>query len=177
MPYFFFLPGRPIHPTTSERHRPSKGHPTTCLLLYIDRDFKDTPNLRFYFPAIMSIGVPVKLLHEAQGHIITIELKSGEIYRGKLSEAEDNFNCLVSGNLPYFCSALAEVSVNSLPTFGAFSFRHSIVNFSWHIFLCELFFYTVLPDGGRYRHRSRWKSVKNGTCLLERKQNSIFNPS
>mmetsp|Transcript_16030 Transcript_16030/g.32950 ORF Transcript_16030/g.32950 Transcript_16030/m.32950 type:complete len:134 (-) Transcript_16030:118-519(-) len=41
----------------------------------------------------MSIGVPIKLLHEAESHIITIELKSGELYRGTLQEAEDNMNC------------------------------------------------------------------------------------
>ncbi|KAJ3010410.1 Small nuclear ribonucleoprotein Sm D3 [Thoreauomyces humboldtii] len=40
----------------------------------------------------MSIGVPIKLLHEAEGHIITLELKSGSIYRGKLIDAEDNMN-------------------------------------------------------------------------------------
>lgn len=31
-----------------------------------------------------TIGVPIKLLHEAQGHIITLELKTGQLYRGKL---------------------------------------------------------------------------------------------
>mmetsp|Transcript_6900 Transcript_6900/g.11583 ORF Transcript_6900/g.11583 Transcript_6900/m.11583 type:complete len:110 (+) Transcript_6900:35-364(+) len=40
----------------------------------------------------MSIGVPIKLLHEAELHIITLELKTGEIYRGQLVEAEDNMN-------------------------------------------------------------------------------------
>ncbi|KAI8052349.1 hypothetical protein BDF22DRAFT_726069 [Syncephalis plumigaleata] len=40
----------------------------------------------------MSIGVPIKLLHEAQGHIVTLELKTGQSYRGKLYEAEDNMN-------------------------------------------------------------------------------------
>ncbi|CAG8552187.1 14200_t:CDS:2 [Racocetra fulgida] len=34
----------------------------------------------------MSIGVPIKLLHEAQGHIVTLELNNGTVYRGKLSE-------------------------------------------------------------------------------------------
>lgn len=34
----------------------------------------------------MSIGVPIKLLHEAESHTITIELKSGELYRGTLME-------------------------------------------------------------------------------------------
>lgn len=41
----------------------------------------------------MSIGVPIKLLHEAEMHIITLELKTGEVYRGQLVEAEDNMNC------------------------------------------------------------------------------------
>lgn len=34
----------------------------------------------------MTIGVPIKLLHEAQGHIISLELKTGQLYRGKLLE-------------------------------------------------------------------------------------------
>ena len=36
----------------------------------------------------MSVGVPVKLFHEAENHIITIEVKTGELYRGYLTEAE-----------------------------------------------------------------------------------------
>ncbi|KYQ89099.1 LSM domain-containing protein [Tieghemostelium lacteum] len=41
----------------------------------------------------MSIGIPVKILHEADGHTITLELKNGELYRGTLVESEDNMNC------------------------------------------------------------------------------------
>lgn len=33
------------------------------------------------------------MLHEAEGHIITCETNTGEVYRGKLIEAEDNMNC------------------------------------------------------------------------------------
>ncbi len=36
----------------------------------------------------MSIGVPIKLLHEAENHVVTIELKNGELYRGYLSDVE-----------------------------------------------------------------------------------------
>lgn len=32
------------------------------------------------------LGVPVKLLHESYGHVITVELKTGQLYRGKLAE-------------------------------------------------------------------------------------------
>ncbi|KTW32598.1 small nuclear ribonucleoprotein Sm D3 [Pneumocystis jirovecii RU7] len=39
-----------------------------------------------------SIGIPLKLLHEATGHIVTCELSNGSTYRGKLLEAEDNMN-------------------------------------------------------------------------------------
>ncbi|PHH86008.1 hypothetical protein CDD83_10875 [Cordyceps sp. RAO-2017] len=39
-----------------------------------------------------TIGVPIKLLHEAQGHIVTLELTNGTTYRGKLLDAEDNMN-------------------------------------------------------------------------------------
>ena len=39
------------------------------------------------------LGVPIKLLHEAEGHIVTCETITGVVYRGKLLEAEDNMNC------------------------------------------------------------------------------------
>lgn len=38
------------------------------------------------------IGIPTKLLHEAVGHVVTVELKSGEMYRGQLFDCEDNMN-------------------------------------------------------------------------------------
>eukprot|EP01035_Chromulina_nebulosa_P018229 gene18229-23898_t len=43
--------------------------------------------------ALSTAGVPIKLLHEAEGHVVTIELKVGDIYRGLLIEAEDTMNC------------------------------------------------------------------------------------
>ena len=33
-----------------------------------------------------TIGIPIKLLHESQGHIVTVELTNGQVYRGKLVE-------------------------------------------------------------------------------------------
>lgn len=49
-----------------------------------------------------SIGVPIKILHEAEGHVVTLETSTGEIYRGKLVEAEDNMNCqMASINVTY----------------------------------------------------------------------------
>merc|ERR1719382_92276 len=42
------------------------------------------------------VGIPVKLLHEAEGHIVTVEMKTGESYRGVLMEAEDNWNAQMS---------------------------------------------------------------------------------
>jgi len=39
--------------------------------------------------ATSGLGVPVKLLHESLGHVITVELKTGQLYRGKLAEGID----------------------------------------------------------------------------------------
>lgn len=38
------------------------------------------------------LGVPVKLLHECEGHKVSVELTNGEIYRGMLVDAEDCMN-------------------------------------------------------------------------------------
>jgi len=39
-----------------------------------------------------SIGVPLKVLYEAVGLIVSIELETGQLYRGKLISVEDNMN-------------------------------------------------------------------------------------
>jgi len=41
----------------------------------------------------MERGVPVKLLAEAQGHPVTLELKNGETYRGRLTDSDQFMNC------------------------------------------------------------------------------------
>ncbi len=39
-----------------------------------------------------SIGVPLKVLYEAVGLIVSVELETGQLYRGKLVSMEDNMN-------------------------------------------------------------------------------------
>lgn len=34
------------------------------------------------------LGIPVRLLHESLGHVVTIEVKGGATYRGQLYEGE-----------------------------------------------------------------------------------------
>ncbi|OAF65944.1 hypothetical protein A3Q56_06333 [Intoshia linei] len=43
----------------------------------------------------MSVGIPIKVLHEAQGLTVTVETRINEVYRGKLVGAEDNMNVLM----------------------------------------------------------------------------------
>ncbi|KAL3771329.1 hypothetical protein ACHAWO_005395 [Cyclotella atomus] len=38
------------------------------------------------------VGIPIVLLHDAEGSVITVETKSGELFRGLLFEAEDMMN-------------------------------------------------------------------------------------
>merc|ERR1712193_88726 len=40
----------------------------------------------------MSLGIPIKVLHEAESHVITCETSTGEVFRGKLVEAEEHMN-------------------------------------------------------------------------------------
>jgi small nuclear ribonucleoprotein D3 len=42
----------------------------------------------------MSLGVPLKIMHEAVHHVVTVELKSGETFTGYMAEAEVAFNSL-----------------------------------------------------------------------------------
>mmetsp|Transcript_87455 Transcript_87455/g.199870 ORF Transcript_87455/g.199870 Transcript_87455/m.199870 type:complete len:115 (-) Transcript_87455:164-508(-) len=43
------------------------------------------------------VGIPIKLLHEGIGHTVTVELRTGEMYRGHLMNAEDNMNVMLEG--------------------------------------------------------------------------------
>ena len=43
-----------------------------------------------------NIGIPIKLLYEAEGMKISVEMKNGEIYRGLLLGAEDTMNVSLS---------------------------------------------------------------------------------
>lgn len=45
------------------------------------------------FLFFVDAGVPVKLLFQGEGHVVTVELKNGEVYRGQLVAAEDTMNC------------------------------------------------------------------------------------
>jgi len=41
----------------------------------------------------MTVGASIKLLHEAVGHVVTVETITGETFRGNLWHCEDTGNC------------------------------------------------------------------------------------
>lgn len=43
-----------------------------------------------------NVGVPIKLLFEAEGMKVTVEMKNGEIYRGLLVSAEETMNMILT---------------------------------------------------------------------------------
>ena len=43
--------------------------------------------------SIPKVGAPLQLLFEGEGHVVTVELKNGDTYRGVLQEAEETMNC------------------------------------------------------------------------------------
>lgn len=52
------------------------------------------------------IGMPIILLHDAEGGIITVEMKNGEVCRGVLDEAEDSMNLVLKVTDSLFCLTL-----------------------------------------------------------------------
>lgn len=58
-------------------------------LLPADRGRKEGAQQRAMPPPV---SVPVRLVHEAEGHIVTCELVTGELYRGLVVDTEDNMN-------------------------------------------------------------------------------------
>nr|GMD49149.1 small nuclear ribonucleoprotein SmD3b-like [Ipomoea batatas]GMD51472.1 small nuclear ribonucleoprotein SmD3b-like [Ipomoea batatas]GMD56468.1 small nuclear ribonucleoprotein SmD3b-like [Ipomoea batatas] len=67
-----------------------------------------------------SLGIPVKLLHESTGHVVTVEMKSGELYRGSMLECEDNWNCQLE-NITYTAKVRISLSRFSINAFFAAS--------------------------------------------------------
>lgn len=41
------------------------------------------------------VGIPIVLLHDAEGAVVTVETKAGELIRGLLFEAEDMMNLYI----------------------------------------------------------------------------------
>ena len=39
-----------------------------------------------------ALGVPLKILHDAAGAVVSVELSTGDTYKGKLVNVEDNMN-------------------------------------------------------------------------------------
>ena len=42
------------------------------------------------------VGIPIKALHDAEGHTVTVELIDQTLYRGTLDQADDNMNLHLS---------------------------------------------------------------------------------
>ena len=42
-----------------------------------------------------SLGIPLMLLHGSSGRVVSVELKTGEVYRGVMIDSENNWNCLL----------------------------------------------------------------------------------
>mmetsp|Transcript_2504 Transcript_2504/g.4311 ORF Transcript_2504/g.4311 Transcript_2504/m.4311 type:complete len:130 (-) Transcript_2504:110-499(-) len=43
----------------------------------------------------MGIGIPVQILHESMEHVVTVETRNGDLFRGKVLNVEDNMNVLM----------------------------------------------------------------------------------
>ncbi len=79
--------GRFEFPNRTKANSILSRHAVTPTASGARRDSRLCPSL-FTMSAGLSagLGIPVKLLHESLGHIVTVEPKTGHIYHGNLSE-------------------------------------------------------------------------------------------
>lgn len=59
----------------------------SLLLLLAPPQFRASttrPSVSQHLSTMANLGTPIRLLHESLGHVITLELKTGQVYRGKL---------------------------------------------------------------------------------------------
>ncbi len=115
----------------------------------------------------MSIGVPIKVLHEAEGHIVTCETNTGEVYRGKLIEAEDNMNCQVRLNHNSFlmrCIYVTQIFTLNLNLLFVQGVLNNETNWAYVLFE---------SDVQHYSNISRWQSVPAGAGIHSRQQNTL----
>ena len=54
------------------------------------------------------VGIPIVLLHDAEGAVVSVETKNGEIIRGLLFEAEDMMNLYIKNCVVWNYNAIGK---------------------------------------------------------------------
>ncbi|PKU59226.1 putative U6 snRNA-associated Sm-like protein LSm4 [Dendrobium catenatum] len=132
-----------------------------------------------------SLGIPVKLLHEAAGHVVTVELKSGELYRGSMIECEDNWNCQLE-NITYTAKVPFIFFLSSLSSRDALGQGWGMVKcHNLSMFSSEEVKFMVIPDmlknapmfkrlDARIRGKGSSLGVGRGRAVAMRARVSLF---
>jgi small nuclear ribonucleoprotein D3 len=63
--------------------------PSSSLPLHFVRNFWSGS------PCRMAVGVPMKLLNECQGLVVSVETTSGDVYRGVVADVDDYMNTVL----------------------------------------------------------------------------------
>lgn len=148
-----------------------------------------------------TIGIPIKVLHEAEGHVITVEMKSGELFRGRLAEAEDSMNMHLQVSycfyeiLVFLCTWLFFICVFPRGLYSWTSgvclstfFHFPFIPLSLFCFPISLYAYlgSCAYDCNhsfhsscvvRYVHSSQWTSIRHGHRLHSWLQSSFYDSS
>ena len=60
------------------------------------------------------VGIPIVVLHDAEGAVIEVETKKGELIRGLLFEAEDMMNLYIKNCIVKDCASGVKRRVNQV---------------------------------------------------------------
>src|SRR5271163_3068502 len=72
--------------------RPLIGRSQSHFAISVDKYLRPTFESPNFIPFMSTITIPIKLLHKATHHIVSVEMSYGQVFRGTLLEAEDNCN-------------------------------------------------------------------------------------
>ncbi|KAJ5427857.1 Ribonucleoprotein LSM domain eukaryotic/archaea-type [Penicillium cf. griseofulvum] len=97
-----------------------------------------------------TIGIPIKLLNEAQGHVVTIEITSGVVYRGSFWKVRGSFQLELFSICSLFRGAdYQQVSRVVLLRDSKLTFVFSIAEDNMNVQLKDI---TVTARDGRVSH-------------------------
>lgn len=133
-----------------------------------------------FHPTVLS--VPVKLLKEGEGHVVTAELKSGDVYRGLLVESEDTMNVQLSEGKQKLCSsAMLPFCVHTFPfslhshyaTIGAHALPF-LLSLHFTSLLTLIYMSSISPLRHSHTYCKKWQNLEIRASLSSWKSFKIY---
>lgn len=113
-------------------------------------------------------GIPIVLLHDSMGGIVTVELKNGSVYRGTLDDAQDNMNCL----LKVICDCCSVVDL--ILSLFLFNVYYSFILFFCFVIIGLCASQSWRPAGNCWSRLHPWLPDQLHCCAFDVEKSAFF---